>query len=152
MSNHKFEKAYEAALKAVAKPSSSPSQAEYESNERRMVRSKEIEVDRAPLSQRKEAQAELLVAMKDHPEIVAERIDWLLDGNYGYGLMVIAKEILGSPRMNREAALTQMIGVHEWGSPRVMTVAAWKKLSSTQQGKLSKIIDHVIKRAERGKE
>lgn len=120
-----------------------PSQSEYERREWLTAFQEMEEVRKAPLADRKEAQSEFFEAMRAHPKLVAERISWLLDGNYGYGAMLHAKRILGSPRMNRVAALTQMIGSFEWRSPAVMTIAAWKKLTPDQ--KLS--LDHAVRRA-----
>jgi hypothetical protein len=129
-----------------------PSQAEYESRERRMAQNRLIEVDRAPLADRRAAAAEFLDAMKERPETVAERIEWMLDGNYGFGVMMIAKEILGNPRMNRLAGLTHLIAVHEWMCPMAMAIAAWKKLDWSKKIRLDKFVEAVVRRAERGEE
>jgi len=106
------------------------------------------EVEKAPLAERKEAAAEFFAAMRDNPDIVAERVGWLLDGNYGYSSMLMAKQILGSPRMNRSAALTHMVGAFEWSSPGAMTVAAWKKLTKAQQAALERAVQAEIRSAE----
>jgi hypothetical protein len=138
--------------KLLSKKTSIPSQAEYEANERRMASRRVREVEGAPLGERKEAAVEFLDCMKNSPGLVAERIEWMLAGKYGYGVMLLAKEILGNPRMNRLAALTHMIAVHEWMCPQAMAIAAWKKLSSTEKARLDKAIEAVIRRAERGEE
>ena len=132
----------------AAKPSTVPSQAEYESRELREAQSKLGEVSRAPLADRKEAQAEFLAAMRDHPEIVAERVGWLLAGNYGYGSKLLADRVFSSPRMNRSAALTQMVAAFEWQCPEDMARAAWKKLSPTAQAHLERVVRNEIKDAE----
>lgn len=87
--------------------------------------------------------------MRDRPDVVAERVGWLLDGNYGYGQMMMAKQVLGSPRMNRSAALTQMVAAYEWSSPSAMSRAAWKKLTKGQQAALEKAVQAAIRSAER---
>lgn len=132
----------------VSTPSRLPSQQEYEMNERRLAQAKEKEVEKAPLSERKEAQRAFLEAMRDQPELVGERIGWLLDGNYGYGAMIIAKEILPRKRMNREAILTHLVGVHEWQVPPRMSIAAWKMLTPSQQQNLDKAVKKAIEGAE----
>ncbi len=132
----------------AARPSGVPSQAEYERCELAEAHRRLDALRRAPLSDRKEAQAEFLRAMRDDPELVAERIGWLLDGNYGYGQMLIAKRVLGSPRMNRSAALTHMIGAFEWSSPGAMSIAAWKKLTKAQQAALERAVQAEIRSAE----
>lgn len=135
---------------AAAAPSRSrvPSHDEYERNELREAHRRLDEVEKAPLADRKEAAAEFLAAMRDHPGLIAERIGWLLDGNYGYGAMKKAKQILGSPRMNRSAALTHMIGAFEWSTPNAMAIAGWKKLTKGQQAALEKAVQAAIRDAE----
>jgi len=86
--------------------------------------------------------------MRDRPQVVGERVGWLLDGNYGYGSMLLAKRVLGSPRMNRSAALTQMVGAFEWQSPEDMTRAAWKKLSASEKARLESEVQSAIQSAE----
>lgn len=125
-----------------------PSQSEYERRELAEANRRLDELRRAPLAERKEAQASFLEAMRDHPDLVAERIGWLLDGNYGYGPMLLAKRVLGSPRMNRSAALTQMIGAFEWMSNQDMNREAWKKLTKSQQIALEKAVQEAIRSAE----
>ena len=125
-----------------------PSQAEYERREIAEAHQKLREVERAPLADRKEAAASFFEAVRDRPEVVAERVGWLLGGNYGYGSMILAKRILGSPHTNRSAALTQMIAVFEWSSPGAMTRAAWKKLTKGQQAALEKAVQAEIRSAE----
>ena len=125
-----------------------PSQAEYERRELTDAQRRLDEVERAPLAERKEAATEFFEAMRDNPEIVAERVGWLLGGNYGYGSMMKAKQVLGSPRMNRSAALTQMVAAYEWSSPSAMTRAAWKKLTKAQQDALERAVQEEIRSAE----
>jgi hypothetical protein len=132
------------AAKSV-KPQSSGilSQAAYARRELQEVDQRLREVERAPLADRKEAAAAFLAAMRDDPEIVAERIGWLLNGTYGYGQMQKAKRVLASPRMNRSAALTHMVAAYEWQTPN-----AWKKLTKGQQAVLEKAVQGAIKSAE----
>ena len=134
-----------------AKPQSSgiPSQADYERRELDEANRKLREVEKAPLADRKEAADEFFEAMRDDPALVAERLRWLLDGNYGYGSMLMAKRILKSPRMNRSAALTHMIAAFEWSAPGPLVMAAWKKLTKGQQAALEKVVQAEIRSAER---
>lgn len=125
-----------------------PSPTEYERRERSEAHQKLTEVERAPLADRKEAAAAFLEAMREYPEIVGERVGWLLRGNYGYGSKLMARQILQSPRMNRSAALTQMVAAFEWSSPSAMTRASWKKLTKGQQAALERAVQAEIKSAE----
>lgn len=125
-----------------------PSQHEYEQREIREAHKQQEEVNKAPLAERKEAAASFFEAMAERPKLVGERVSWLLDGNYGYGPMLLAKNILAHKRMNRVAALTQMIGVYEWHSPEVMTRQAWKRLSAGEKNELARAVEHAIEAAE----
>lgn len=131
-----------------AKPSGLPSQAEYERRELSDAHKKLVEFQRAPMASRKEAQAAFFEAMRSAPELVAERLGWLLDGSYGYGAMLLAKGVLGRPRMNRSAALTQMVGAFEWQSPEDMSRASWNKLSASEKARLESAVQATIARAE----
>ncbi len=125
-----------------------PSQREYEQREIALAHRHIEEVNEAPLADRKEAQVNFFEAMRDAPQVIRERIGWLLDGNYGYGSMVLAKRILHSPRMNRVAALTQMVGVFEWQSPERMTRQAWKRLTAGEKHALAEQVQRAIQDAE----
>jgi len=124
-----------------------PSQSEYEQRERKEAQAKLLEVRRAPLADRKEAEAEFFAAMRDHPEIVAERVGWLIAGNYGYGSKLLADRVLQSPRMNRPAALTQMVAAFEWQCPEDHARAAWNKLSTNEQATLERAVRREIAEA-----
>lgn len=125
-----------------------PSQHEYEMRERRDAQRHLDEIRKAPLADRKDAQLDFFKAMRDSPRLVGERVGWLLDGNYGYGSMLLAKQILHSPRMNRIAALTQMVGAFEWQCPEDMTRQAWKRLTPGEKHELARAVEHAIQSAE----
>ena len=124
-----------------------PSQADYERRERAEALRRLEEIRRQPLSDRKEAQATFLEALRK-PDLVAERLGWLLEGNYGHGAMLMAKQVLNSPRMNRSAALTQMVGAFEWMTPSDMARAAWNKLSAREKAALETAVRAAISSAE----
>lgn len=124
----------------------SQSQAEYETRELTAAHRALAEVEHAPLATRKEAAVEFADALRS-PWLVAERIGWLLDGNYGYGQMLMAQRIVKAPRMNRVAALTQLVAAFEWQCPPRMATAAWKKLTKTEQGLLDQAVKKAIKDA-----
>lgn len=106
------------------------------------------EIERAPLAERKEAAANFLDAIRTDPALVAERLGWIIDGNYGYGEMMKAKQVVSNPRLNREAILVQMVAAYEWMTPGDMARAAWKKLTGKEKQALSAAVDVVITAAE----
>jgi len=124
------------------------SQVEYENRMRAEAMKKVTKVERAPLADRKEAQREFAEALKA-PDLIAERLGWLIDGNYGYGEMMRAKQVLKSPRMNREAALVQMVACYEWLCPQRGAMEAWKKLTAPEKKMLSRAVEIVISEAEK---
>jgi hypothetical protein len=125
---------------------STPSQYEYESNEAALYRKQIAEIEKAPLSERKEACADFYKAMKDNPALVAEHIGWLLDGNYGYGAMQVARRVAhAGGRTNKSSHLGPMIAALDWQCPARMAVAAWKKLSPSEKATLESAIKAEIK-------
>lgn len=124
-----------------------PTRAEYEEREFRSAMAREAEVSAAPLSERQEARTEFGEALRD-PALISQRIGWLINGSYGFGEMKRATQILSrGPRMNKRAALTQLIAVYEWRCPAVFAVQAWKGLSAAQKAALDNAIDAAIKTA-----
>lgn len=128
-----------------------PSQADYERRERAELRRRLDEVDKAPLNERKENLRDLedmfsskLARLRDGIETVAERVGWLLDGNYGYGSYLVANEIAANRRMNRVAALTQLTLALEWGVPPRMSAAWWNKLSAPAKRELNDAVQAEI--------
>lgn len=105
------------------------------------------EIEGAPLEERREAREAFYQAMRD-PALVAERIGWLIDGNYGQGQMLQALRVLASPRMNRRAALTHMVGLYEWRCPGAFAAEAWKRLTASEKRALDAAVDVVIEHAE----
>lgn len=118
--------------------------AEYEQNEAMLLMKRLREVEQPPLKDRQDAAAEFLKDLSD-PVLIAERIDWLLVGNYGYGEMQQAKRVVAS-RGNRAMHLTVLIAALEWQCPSRMAIAAWKKLTPPQQEALDKAVQKVIKK------
>lgn len=123
----------------------------WDENDRREVDRwlREVEsIERASLRERKEAAATFLKDLLESPDVIAERVGWLLDGSYGRGSYLKAQQVLESPRMNRVAALTLMTAQAEWKTPSRLAVAAWKKLSPGQQEHLRRLVEREIDEAE----
>lgn len=103
---------------------------------------------KAPLAHRREARAAFLESLRD-PDLIAERVHWILIGNYGYGEMLIARQILSNKRMNRAAALVHMVAALDDGCPEDFARAAWHELSAREQTKLDRAVKATIARVER---
>jgi hypothetical protein len=118
---------------------------EYEMRERAEFNRALGEPDKDPLSERKEACANFLDAMASKPELVGERIGWLIDGNYGYGSYKYARDVvIPNRRANRQAQLTHIIGALEWRCPVTMTMKAWHKLTPAQKKALDAAVTKEI--------
>ena len=130
------------------KMSNIPTQAEYERRERQMFHTQLREVETAPLADRREARKDFQQALET-PDLVAERINWLLAGDYGKGAYDAAREVLRRPRTNQVAWLTTTIAALEWRCPQKFAVEAWKKLSSAKRTQLAW---HVANKIEDAKE
>lgn len=121
-----------------------PSQKEYEEREAADLRRKLYEVESAPLTDRRAAAVDYLKALRQNPEIVAERIDWLIAGSYGYGSYQAALKVLADKRSNRAAILNQMIAALEWGCSNAHAREAYNCLTIAQKADLNKRIETVI--------
>ncbi len=124
----------------------------YEANEMKMFHKQLDALEHAPLAERKAAAAEWADALRNHPQTIAERIGWLLNGDYGYGSYVQARRIASSPRMNRVAALSGLVAALEWMTPSSMAVGEWKKLTAAQKARVKRLIESGIKAWERSEE
>lgn len=122
---------------------------EYDTREMQTARNRLAEVRKAPLADRKEAREAYRAAMADDPDLVAERVVWLLNGSYGYGEHLIARTIVAKPRMNRVAALAHLIAVYEWQCPEDFATKAWHDLTPDQQTAIDQAITRAIESHER---
>lgn len=107
-------------------------QAEYETRESKLLANQLADVERAPLHERREAMADY-ADMMTRPDIIGERIGWLLAGNYGYGAMVKAKDIASRPRMNRVAGLSQLLAALDHRCPAAFARKAYNAMSKEQR-------------------
>lgn len=93
----------------------------------------------APLSDRKEAQADTAELMRD-TAMVAERIEWVLNGNFGRGAMLEMQRIQSAKRGNREASAMQLIAALDCFCPARHAISAWNGLTVDEQSALSAAI------------
>lgn len=146
MANQAFEKGFRGAM---TKSRRDPSRRSHEMNEINIFFNDLKRVDKLPLADRK-ANARRFSEELHSPggmEVIAERVGWLLDGNYGEGAQIKAMQVARSPRMNQAAYLVQTIAALEWLVPPAMTIAAWRTLSMAQRNKLDRLIKEEIKDA-----
>ena len=124
-----------------------PTQAEYEMRERQRHLAKLAEVEHAPLVDRRDSRVQFTVALKD-PALIRERVEWLIEGCYGWGACDHAKRILSwGVRTNKPAALCLLIAAVEWLCPNKFAVEAYKSLTPRQQRLVTKAIERAMKTA-----
>ena len=121
---------------------------EYEQQERALHAARLREIEAAPLAERREAAREYECAMRERTATIAGRISWLLEGCYGKGAQLAARDVLARPRMNRAAWLSQTIAALEWSCPAREAREAWKRLTAAEQATLAAQIERVIGEAE----
>lgn len=123
-----------------------PSRREYEEWEAKMHAAQMREIEIAPLSDRQEARAEWLYAMVNHPDVIGERVSWLLMGTYGFGSQQVARRIVDeSGRCNKVAALAHLIAALEWRCPAAFCIKAYRSLTKAQQRKVDSVIKAELK-------
>lgn len=122
-----------------------PTQAQYEMNEAKLLQAQLLRVEKAPLSERQEARTDYQDMMATTPNLIADRIGWILEGNYGFGAMKKAESILAS-RGNKIAQLSMLLASLEFSCPANFAAQAWNKLTLDQKLALEKAIQAVIAR------
>ncbi len=126
-------------------------QQEYEERERKMFE-RALTVPGLSATERAEAEAKWEDCLANNPELVAQRVAWLLDGDYGYGAYQAAHEVLADTvtanlKMNRVTWLIVAIGALEWQCKPSRTPKFLKGLSEEQLLALSMAVHEVIDRS-----
>jgi hypothetical protein len=119
-------------------------QLEYEANEARMFICALAEVEKLQPSEKRACAVAWGVALRVNPEMVAERIGWLLDDNYGYGSWIEARKVAQNTRMNRVVWLAQVIAALEWQCPAGKAREIYKALPLDVRERIDELIQHEI--------
>lgn len=127
--------------------SSTPSDREYEEREAREFQRQMKAADKGSLAERREAAASFAEALRD-PPLIAERVRWLVEGCFGYGAMQAARRIVEAKRMNRTAALTQIVCALDFMCPVQAGIGEWKKLAPAEKSALAAAVNREIEKAE----
>lgn len=82
-------------------------------------------------------------------DLVIQRIEWLLDGDYGYDEMMEISTILKiHPRMNVNAVIFQRIAKYEWQLTQAQANRVYNALTTEIQHLLNYAIDGYITESE----
>lgn len=117
---------------------------QYEANERLRARNTLEGYRTASLTHRQDARCAYKLALMHNPEIVAERLRWVLDGTHGMGPMLLAQEVAANRRMNRTAALAHLVAAFAWSCPANFATGAYKACSPEQRAAADAAINEVI--------
>ena len=105
---------------------------EYLKNERARLASRRQAWENAPLADRKAA-ADDYAHLLCNPAALAERLNWLQNGDYGAAEKAEAVEILANKRLNRPAHLGHLLAGVECGCPGRRAAEAYKKLTAAEK-------------------
>lgn len=108
------------------------SNAEYMQNERARFFTRRQGWEKAPLADRKDAAAAYATVLRD-PAALARGLGWLRSGDYGVAEKAAADEIIANPRLNRAAALGQLLAGVECCCPARGAAAAYKALTADEK-------------------
>jgi hypothetical protein len=109
-----------------------PTQAQYEAREAEMHTQHMQRLADLPLNERRESMRDFAACLESLG-VLAERIQWLIEGDYGFGAMQAAKRILEAKRGNRHAQLFQLIAGCEFQVCQRDAIKVWKSLTYDQQ-------------------
>jgi len=84
----------------------------------------------------------------DDPELVAERISWLLAGHYGKGAYDRACELVGSRFVKPTTHLIALIATLEWMVPQSRVNEAIKELTHEQLKRLHDAVELAVFQSE----
>ena len=101
-------------------------------------------VEDTPRRDRREAAQAFEQQAKLDQAFIGARIGWLLEGVYGLGPMLVAREVCQNTRMNRQSWLVQTIAAIEWGCPSAWTRKIWHKLDLVQKEALQTAVNKEI--------
>ena len=115
----------------------------YAQNEKLLTNRRLNDLSHEPLHVRQANRKEYAKDLRD-TRLVVQRIKWMLDGNYGFGAYLICQDIMKNYRMNRIAALSQMIGGLEWQCSALEARKAYLSLDAAAQDRINAAIQAVI--------
>jgi hypothetical protein len=115
---------------------------DYETNELRIAIRDEERVVQSPLADRQEGLRDYVEMATQFPNELAQRVQWMLEGNYGKGQQLMCERT--TTRMNRAAQFAQAIAVWEFSTTRDMARKAWRKFTDAQKKLLDGAVNAVI--------
>ena len=112
---------------------------QHQNREKARARKFLAEVEAAPLRDRQAARVAFKKGLTDGGHL-DQGMRFLLGGDYGEGAYLMAQEIISRPRMNRVAALSQLLAAFEWQCPRNFARQAFLSLTKPEQNDANAVI------------
>lgn len=110
-----------------------------------------VEIEKTKGADAKEAFLELLEV--DY-QTVQKRVEWMLNGTFGQGEMLLANKILEnkkqSKRFNWKASLFQLYANYDFFCPTRYTRKAWNSWNKEKQEAINKAVENAVKEYEGG--
>lgn len=116
---------------------------EYIENARRLFLADMARAERAKPGEKRKAKAKWVAALTGDPELVAERVAWLLAGHYGKGAYDAACLAVESDFVKPTFALLAIIAVLEWDLPNRMFLSSWSLVPPTSTQAVLDLVEHV---------
>jgi hypothetical protein len=144
-------------LQQIIEEESGKERTEYEQRERSYEQrefdeawKKWREIERGPLQDRQEGRAKWKKSMIEHPEIVAERVGWMLNGHWGHGVMLLMRRAVTNAKsdMAKVSRAAQIAAAFEWTTSGAFARQAWGELTKVQQKKVNRLVLDQIKKWE----
>ena len=88
-------------------------------------------VEKSPLKDKREACQEWTETLK-LPDVLTRNTEWLLDGNYGHGEMLLALGAISGKR-NKIAGIVHLLAAFDDLCPASFSTKAWKSLGPEEQ-------------------
>ena len=81
-----------------------------------------------------------------NPDAIEERFDWLMDGTFGQGEQLLARDIIDLPATrNREAALVQLLLALDDRVPPEAAPRVWRALGPDAQAALTRLAQNALR-------
>ena len=117
---------------------------QHESIERDDFRRKLESLKKLPLAERKENRDNLVDALENQLKHFIDSAEWVLQGSYGFGAYVVAKEVIRSKSMNRHSWLFTTVSALEYSVTAEMANRAWNSLDRDLQKRISEYLGYCM--------
>ena len=105
------------------------------------------EIQTIPRREREENYREFLEA---DPDFIAQQIEWIFNGSYGYGEMHLALNTLSM--RNPAPSLYHLVSSLNWQTGDYYSRKAWKATPKAKQDSINKAVNEVIREYRENKE